>query len=119
MATCKVEGCLVPEHTPGQWRVEFDAYGGYDMMSSAYLIQSGETRITEVDTGHKGKDVESAANAALIARAPDLAHALVGLVKALNAVVNIDQADTLQTAPLWLKVRAALAAAEKALAGQP
>ena len=44
-----------------------------------------------------------------------LRTALTGLVKALNGVVNLDQADTLRTAPLWLDVRAALAAAEAAL----
>lgn len=92
------------EHTPGPWVAKWDQYGGYDCMSAAWTIKSTSTgqEITVVDeaTGgcYVGKEgwvdghlpETTAANAALIAAAPELLEVLEAEVAAYPSGDSID-----------------------------
>lgn len=75
-------------HTPGPWDFNFEENGGYDCMSDAWDICDGLGRlIAKVDLGKNPhpKHVEVvAANAALIAAAPDLYQALTHAVEIID-----------------------------------
>ena len=76
--TCNIEGCPTPGHTPGEW-----AKGHYLKTPTIFWERGNGT--VAIATVHDIASVgDPEANAALIARAPDLAHALVGLVKAVK-----------------------------------
>ena len=126
--TCQIKGCPQPEHTPGPLTVEYDDYAGYNYMTSGYVVRTATEKVVTVDTGHKGPaDETAAANATLIARALDMAHALAGLVEATQDYkAMIDRPGGFpwrETAPMegiqvGSALKAALAAAEAALKGE-
>ena len=120
--TCNIEGCPTPGHTPGEW-----AKGHYLKTPTIFWERGNGT--VAIATVHDIASVgDPEANAALIARAPDLAHALVGLVKA--AKEGVMKQELMRSSHVWWcrnpamkdgcskgceTMRAALTAAEAAL----
>ena len=128
--TCKVEGCPVPGHSEGQWwpmmdgpkenRQPWEPWAAF--MEAAPGLTIGCTSNTEPLCRVSGYLVPVVANAALIARAPDLAHALVGLVKAAKDYKALEQLpqdsyQALHGIRVGQAFKDALAAAEAALKG--
>ena len=81
--TCKIEGFPAPGHTPGKL-----AKGHYLKTPTVFWERGNGT--VPIATFH---DIASMGdpedNAELFTRAPDLAHALVGLVKAAKALSRV------------------------------
>ncbi len=79
--------------TPGPWVASFEEMGGYDCMSDSWDVRDGIGRlIAQSDLGKRPSDAHAAivaANARLIAAAPDLADAIVQLREALAGFVII------------------------------
>src|SRR4051812_34323181 len=84
------------KHTPGPWTVEFDDYGGYDCMTSAYRVcAAGETVVGGDTNDHNhAENEDSAPNARLIAPRPDLYEALraIAEMRLANAMGPYDMA---------------------------
>ena len=91
--------------TPGPWNVEFDDTGGYDSMSAGYRIGAPdyhrEVCTVEVDSwrfdkpemsldwdDYHAENESAAADAALIAAAPDMYAALEDVTNDLEAYVD-------------------------------
>ena len=122
--TCNVEGCPAPGHTPDEW-----VKGHYLKIPTIFWERGNGT--VAIATVHDIASVgDPEANAALITRAPDLAHVLVGLVRAAQAIgvfpetycwcggAQIDHlAPAEQHTGECHEMRTALAAAEAALKG--
>lgn len=96
--------------TPGEWAAEFDEEGGYDYMTSAYLIRANtdtqQRLVTSVDItdydkrlGWHGKHPEAEANARLMAASKDLAAALQGLLE-IAKVATVDGTPFYKVYPL-------------------
>jgi hypothetical protein len=93
------------KHTPGPWWVDDMAYSARAVANRAATYPSGLS--TDEKTAHMAAiDAESAANAALIAAAPDMYEALAALVAAF---------DSRETDPAW-QMRPSTVAAWKASA---
>ena len=95
--TCPVKGCPEPEHTPGPWVSDGELVEG-DSPGHMYHVAAVSTL----------PYFSANVNARLIARAPDMAHALVGLVASMT-----EHASTISEA--LQRQHDALAAAEAAL----
>ncbi len=83
-----------PAHTPGPWHAEFGEQFGYDCMTHAWTIYAANRKIiTDIDLGSYGQEpcdyafrsAEAAANAWLIAAAPDLLAACKLLLESHDA----------------------------------
>ncbi len=64
------------------WTAEWDEYGGYDCMTAGWKIKDGDELVAEIDCGaedHKDNPT-AAANARLIAAAPDMFRILKELL---------------------------------------
>ena len=100
------------QHTPGPWYATFSDSGGYDCMTDAWRIEdaTGGT-ITHVDladygqeySGHDGDFPVAAANAALMAAAPELLSVLVAIADAGDSA--------LRNKSLWQELRRLMNAA--------
>ena len=91
-----------PKHTPGEWIAKHAEGGGFDEW---YISRDGEARAIASDIIDPVTGLPCAANAHLIAAAPDLLNALKVLV-ALGSLELPHQRDT--------AINAALAAIAKA-----
>ena len=113
--TCNIEGCPTPGHTPGKWHAEKkrDAVGRTvrtPAVRRPLMVAKGESPKDE--DAYVACYIRSDDDAELFARAPDLAHALVGLV---NVVQHIDHRAP--SNDLSERLRVALIAAREALEG--
>lgn len=75
-------------HTPGPWEAEWESNAGYDGMTDGWnIVQHGGEDIfpvVVVDEGDNDDKAITAANARLIAAAPDLLKALGELVQSIE-----------------------------------
>ena len=118
--TCPVKGCPFPKHSAGPWVIvgerhmspDYWSKAGWDDLVIAVPHENGPWETIHVRSLGNAYGLP---DAALIARAPDLAHALVGLVQAARKVViDSHHADWCTNCT---EARVALAAAEAALKG--
>lgn len=100
-------------HTPGPWKAEVGGDAGYGTFEYALIRSARGSKVADARLSHVGSGRECQANAALIAAAPELLEALIGLVPLAEMDV---EANTIGT-DLWSAVHAARAAIKKAAQG--
>ena len=88
------KGVMEQTHTPGPWQTRFCADGGYDCMTDAWFVDRGmlTPTIATIDLRNYGQPncgavpqdaaARAAADARLIAAAPELRDALAAFVRA-------------------------------------
>jgi hypothetical protein len=87
------------KYSPAPWSFEYSEFGGYDSLSSAYIVcdATGE-EVTTIDNDSYGESERGQTNARLIASSPELLEALKIVSARLETILKFHGGTPIQIA---------------------